>query len=140
MNKKLFNQGSILFIVGILAGAFYREFTKFLNFSGPSSMAFVHTHLIATGALVALLFSLFLKVYAIKDTKTLKQSWTLYMIGVIGNASILFLRGLLTILNIEVSRAVSMSISGIAGIIHISLTVGIIWFLISLKKEINKTL
>ena len=137
MNKKLFNQGTVLFIVGIVAGAFYREFTKFMSFTGVTSMSLVHTHLIATGALVAIIFSIFIKVYDIKDTPALKRSWNLYFIGVIGNAAIMFIRGIFTVMNVELSRAASMSISGIAGIIHILLTVGIIWFLLTLKKEIK---
>ncbi len=138
MSKKLFNQGVILFIIGIIAGAFYREFTKFLGFTGITSMSLVHTHLIATGAMTAFIFSLFIKTYKIQDSKALKTSWTLYLVGVIGNASIMFIRGVLMVLNTEMNRGVDMSLSGLAGIIHILLTIGIIWFLMIIKKEVNK--
>lgn len=138
MSKKLFNQGVILFITGIVAGAFYREFTKFLDFTGVTSMSLVHTHLIATGAIIAFIFSLFIKIYNIQDSKALKTSWTLYLIGVIGNASIMFVRGVLMVLSTEISRTIDMSLSGIAGIIHILLTIGSIWFLLIIRKEINK--
>lgn len=137
MSKNLFRQGSVLFVIGIIVGAFYREFTKFTGFKGATSLSLVHTHLIATGALVAIIFSIFLKVYDIEETRRLKTGWLLYLIGVIGNASILFLRGTLTILDISISNSISMSISGIAGIIHISLTVGIILFLVTLNRQLK---
>lgn len=137
MSKKLFNQGFVLFIAGILAGAFYREFTKFMAFTGVTSLSLVHTHLIATGALMAFIFSVVIKTFDIKDSKALSRSWTLYLIGIVGNVLTMFTRGTLTVMNVEMSRALNMSISGIAGIIHIALTIGIIWFLNTIRKEIK---
>lgn len=137
MRKKLFNQGFAFFGIGILAGAFYREFTKFMNFEGVTSMSVVHTHLIATGALVSLIFCAILKAYDIKETKQLNTAWTLYFIGVVGNVVLMFTRGMFEVMSIDMSNAINMSISGIAGIVHTLLTIGILWFLNIIRKQIN---
>lgn len=137
MRKKLFNQGFVFMIVGIVAGAFYREFTKFIGFEGVTSMSLVHTHLIATGAIIAFLFSVILKAYDIKESKKLEQAWLLYFIGVIGNAAIMFIRGLLTVIDFDMTRMINMSLSGVAGIVHILLTIGIIWFMLQIKRQIQ---
>lgn len=137
MSKKLFNQGFILFVAGILVGAFYREYTKYVGFTGITSLSLTHTHLLAPGAMIAFIFAALLKAYNIRESKSLNIAWLLYIVGVLGNAIVLFTRGMFTISAVEISYGLTKAISGISGLLHIAMTVGIIWFLLQVKKEIN---
>lgn len=42
--KKYFNLAIIYAILAMISGVFYREFTKFLDFEGTTTLAFTHIH------------------------------------------------------------------------------------------------
>ncbi len=43
--KKLINTAFIYAIVGMVAGVFYREFTKIIGFTGLSNLSVLHTRI-----------------------------------------------------------------------------------------------
>lgn len=137
LRKRVFNLGFIFAIVGIFAGAFYREFTKFLGFTGPTTMSLVHTHLISLGSFMFLILGLIFIVLDMEETKRLNNLITLYLIGVIGNAGVMFTRGMLEVLNIEITRGINGSLSGVSGIAHILLTIGLVWILNIVRKSVK---
>ncbi len=136
MNKKAFNIGFVFLIVGIFAGAFYREFTKFLAYSGPTSMSIMHTHLLSLGTFMFMILGLLFKTYNIKDSKKLNLLLNGYLISVIVTVSTMFLRGLYQVMGWELTKVVNASISGISGLAHILLTISIIWIFNIIRKSI----
>ncbi|MEG1805993.1 MAG: DUF2871 family protein, partial [Clostridia bacterium] len=42
--KKLINVSFIYALAAIVSGVFYREFTKFMSFTGKTTLAFTHLH------------------------------------------------------------------------------------------------
>ena len=53
--KKLFNLSFFYLILGLALGVFFREFTKFNNFTGITKLSSAHTHtLVARGILEVL--------------------------------------------------------------------------------------
>lgn len=137
MKKKLINRSFIFTIVGILAGAFYREFTKFIGYSGPTSMSLVHTHLLSLGSIMFLVLGLSLEVYQIGPSKKLMNLFNGYTISVIGNALIMFTRGLYQAMEWEITSTINGIFSGLSGISHIILTITLIWIMNIVRKSVT---
>ena len=47
--KKMINTSMAYFILAILAGVFYREFTKYNGYTGETMLGYMHTHLFVLG-------------------------------------------------------------------------------------------
>lgn len=137
MNKKSFNIGFVFLIVGIFAGAFYREFTKYIGYTGPTMMSIMHTHLLSIGTFMFMILGILFKIYNIDSNKKLNTLLNGYLISVIGTVSMMFTRGLYQVMEWEMSKAINASISGIAGISHILLTITLIWIFNIIRKQIN---
>ena len=132
--KKCLNISLIYAIVGLLGGVFYREFTKMNGFDGVTALGKVHTHLLLLGMVVFLITALFCAHFKnLPQRKTYKAFLCVYNIGVSMTAIMLAVRGVTEVLNLELTRAANAAISGIAGLSHIVLAVGIILLIVSLK-------
>ena len=57
MNRKYFNLTLCYAGAAAASGVFYREFTKYCDFSGVTSLGKVHTHLFILGMFVFLLLA-----------------------------------------------------------------------------------
>ena len=134
--KKYLNISLIYAIAAMAGGVFYREFTKFNNYTGVTALGKVHTHLFLLGMLVFLVVALYAshKAHDLEKIKTFRVFLWTYNIGVPLTAAMLLVRGVPQVLGMTLSTAVNASISGIAGIGHILTGVGIILLLLSLKK------
>ena len=133
--KKLINTALIYAILGLCGGVFYREFTKFNGFEGETSLSFVHLHLLVLGMLFFLILTLFEKQFSLTKHKKFKLFYLLYNIGLSVTVVTFMARGIIQTLTLEISSAVSASISGIAGIGHAILGIAIILLLVILKKQ-----
>ncbi len=118
--KKYLNISLIYAIAAMVGGVFYREFTKFNNYTESTALGKVHTHLFLLGSLEAFkTFRIFM--------------WT-YNIGVPLTAVMLAVRGITQVRGLTLSAGASASISGIAGIGHILTGTGIVLLILSFKK------
>lgn len=120
--------------VGLVAGIFYREFTKAHGFTGRTQLAFVHTHTLALG------FSLTLVVLLLERAFTLsahRAAFNTYLwafnLGLALTVTMLVVHG---ILQVNGHATVSPAISGMAGLGHIGLSVGLIGLVIALFKSL----
>lgn len=136
--KKLINTSFIYAILAMIGGVFYREFTKFNGFVGKTSLSVVHVHLFVLGMLFFLMITLVEKQFAITEHKRFKQFFICYNLGMTVTIITFLLRGITQVLSMSLSSGVSASISGISGIGHIILSVGIILFFLILKSEVRK--
>ncbi|MCI5773486.1 MAG: DUF2871 domain-containing protein [Erysipelotrichaceae bacterium] len=137
--KKFINIAFIYAILAMISGVFYREFTKFMGFSGVTSLAFTHLHFFVLGTIVFLILALFAINTNLLQIKGINKAITLYNIGLPFMVSMFYVRGIVQVLELALSSGANAAISGIAGISHIILGVSIIWLLTCLKKvEINK--
>lgn len=136
--KKMMNRAFGFTMAGIFAGAFYREFTKFLGYTGETTMSVMHTHLFALGAIFSFILLLLTKTFDLSDYKNLERDYNLYTLSVIGVVLMMFARGVLPVLDIEVTRAIDMSISGISGVIHIGITIVMFMLFNGIRKSVNK--
>lgn len=133
--KKLINTSFLYLILALAAGVFYREFTKFNSFTGKTTLAVVHTHLFVLGVLLFLILALFVNINPdlLKDSRA-KKFYILQNISLILFTATLLARGIIQVLNIQLSSAANSSISGIAGVSHILLTISLLLFFLLLKQ------
>src|SRR5574344_1075231 len=134
MKKKYFNLALIYAIFGMVAGVFYREFTKWNNFTDVTSLGKLHTHLLTLGMLLFVLAAIFSNAMEIEKDKKFNVFMKFYNIGLPILALTMLVRGIIQVRGLTISKAVDASISGIAGIGHILVGVGIVLFLLALRN------
>lgn len=136
--KKLINTAWIYALLAMAGGVFYREFTKFNGFSGRTTLAFVHTHLFLLGMIFFLIVALLQYHVDVAGDKRFKLFYIIFNIGLVITAAMLIWRGIPQVLAMELSKAMDASISGIAGLGHICIGVGIILYFLMLKKAVRE--
>ena len=129
---KLAKTSMVYMILGLIFGVYYREFTKFTNFSGKTQLSVLHTHTLVLGMLFFLIVLLLEKNFKLSQQKYFQRSYLFFNAGLIITLGMLLLHGTLTVLGYPDSAA----ISGIAGIGHLLLTIGLGFFFHSLLKAL----
>lgn len=132
--KKYLNLSLIYAIAAMAGGVFYREFTKWNGYTGVTALGKVHTHLFLLGMVLFLIVALFAAHTDLKEERLFRIFLKVYNIGVPLTAVMLAVRGITQVLETTLSTGASAAISGIAGIGHILTGVGLILFILSLKK------
>ena len=127
-------QSLIYAIAAMAGGVFYREFTKWNGYTGVTALGKVHTHLFLLGMVLFLIVALFAAHTDLKEEKLFRIFLKVYNIGVPLTAVMLAVRGITQVLETTLSTGASAAISGIAGIGHILTGVGLILFILSLKR------
>lgn len=132
--KKYFNIAFIYAITAIASGVFYREFTKFNDFTEKTSLSVTHLHLFVLGTIIFLVIALLIERTNLEEQKSFKTFVKLYNIGLPFMVIMFYVRGIVQVLGIELSKGANASISGIAGIAHIIMTIAIVMLFINLRK------
>ena len=132
--KKYVNVSLVYAVAAMAGGVFYREFTKFNQFTGVTALGKVHTHLFLLGMLVFLLVALFAGRLELEKQKGFALFMKLYNVGVPLTAVMMLVRGVTQVLALPLSRGASAAISGVAGVGHILPGVGLVLLLLSLRK------
>lgn len=125
-------------ILGLVAGVFYREFTNFNGLDGGTSLAFIHVHTLILGMIFFLILSLFEDKFHMSTFKRFKIFNIFYNVGLITTIGIFLVRGITEVLESNISRGLDKALSGIAGLGHISLSIGLITMLLILNKASKK--
>ncbi len=135
--KKYINLAFIYTILALVVGVFYREFTKFYNYDGATSLSVIHTHLLALGMLFFLLTAIFQHIVNIEEGFRYKVFMVTYNIGLIMSVLMLFLRGLTEVLEVSISSGVDAGISGFAGLGHMILSIGLVFYFLNLLYKLK---
>lgn len=133
--QRLFTAACCYLAAGLLAGLFYREFTKANDFPHGqfTQLGVAHTHLLALGFMTSLIVLALEKVFGIsRSPKLFSWFFWVYNAGVVVTSAMMIWHGSLTVLGKESNEM----ISGIAGLGHISITAGLIIFLITLSRAL----
>lgn len=131
--KKLYNTSVFYLVLGLLSGVFFREFTKIKNINGDTVLSTLHTHLLVLGFLMFLILIFAERQYKLTDDKKFNGFYIFYNIGLLIKVITMLLKGLLDVKNIE-----SKAVSGIAGLGHIFLTIGLILLVKVVKDRVVK--
>ena len=114
-------------VIAMALGVFYREFTKFSGFAGRTSLSFLHTHYFALGMVFAF------------SSRNSGKFLLVYQLGLNITGLGFFLRGMSQVLGNELSRGMDASISGISGIGHILLGIGMLSLLLQVRRAADGT-
>jgi len=131
--RKIFTAATAYTALGLVGGVYYREFTKAEHFTGTTQLAFVHTHLFALGLLFFLVVLALEKSFALTASRWFPLFFITYQVGLVLTVSLLILHGTLTVLGYETGAAISW----LAGLGHIGLTTGFVFFLLALKERVD---
>lgn len=134
MTKRCANLALVYAVVAMVFGVFYREFTKFSDFTGQTNLSFLHTHYFLLGMFFFLVLMLSEKAFSFSDQTTGKLL-AVYQIGLNLTGLGFLLRGLTQVQGTELSRGLDASISGIAGIGHILMGVCLVLLLLKIRKR-----
>ena len=134
--KKYLNISLIYAILAMERGVFYREFTKFNEFTEATILGKVHTHFFLLGMVVFWITALFAAQKNLEEIKTFKVFMWIYNIGVPLTGVMMVVRGIPQVLILSLSDGLSAAISGIAGIGHILTGIGIVLLIFSFKKTV----
>ena len=135
MKKKYFNLALIYATAAMIGGVFYREFTKWNGFTGATALGKVHTHLFILGMLVFLLVALFSQSMDLEKQKTFLTFMKIYNIGLPILSIMMVVRGVIQVLEFDISSRANSAISGVAGAGHVLVGIGIVLLLLTLKKS-----
>ena len=135
MIKKFFNAAIVYASLALAGGVFYREFTKYTEFTGKTNLAFLHTHYFMLGMFFFLALALLERSFAFSQQKGSKGWVTVYHVGLNITTACLFLRGLAQVGGDALSPALNGALSGVSGIGHILLGSSILALLILIRRS-----
>lgn len=134
--KKCFRLSTFYLILGLFLGVFYRELTKFNNFSGITVLSNAHTHILVLGFIFFLIVLLLEHSFKLSNISSFNKWIVSYNISLLYFISTLVFKGILQVNNTNFS-----GLSHIAGLGHVLLAASFAWFMIILNKAIkNPTL
>ena len=136
MKKKLVNTAAYYAVAGLFAGAFYREFTKYMGYTGVTALGKAHTHLFALGMLMFLIVTALASTTEITKSEYFDRFYFYYNIGVGLSATMIFCRGLYEVIGIN-NNVLDLVISWTAGAGHVTITIGLAFLFLSLKQTIK---
>ncbi len=122
-------------IMGLVAGVFYREFTKYFNFNGATHLGKLHVHALSLGFI--LIFILYLATRGKNREKfiKLKKPFMTYIVGLVFTIVTMTVYGIYDVVGKGEEIISIPMISGFSGLGHIILSIGLVWMLIKLKKN-----
>lgn len=136
MKKKLVNTAAYYAVAGLFAGAFYREFTKYMGYKGVTALGKAHTHLFALGMLMFLIVTALASTTEITKSEYFDRFYFYYNIGVGLSATMIFCRGLYQVIGLD-NNVLDLVISWTAGAGHVTITIGLAFLFLSLKQTIK---
>ncbi|MGO5115959.1 DUF2871 domain-containing protein [Candidatus Avoscillospira sp. LCP25S3_F1] len=134
--KRYINTALLYAILAMVGGVFYREFTKFNGFTAKTTLSVVHAHYFLLGMVFFLLLLVLEKSFSFTGPKT-GRVLVVYHIGLNLTTVMLVVRGVVQVLGTTLSTGMNAAISGMAGIGHILLGVGLVLLLLQLKRSVS---
>ncbi len=133
--KRYINTALLYSILAMVGGVFYREFTKLNGFTAKTTLAVVHTHYLLLGMVFFLLLLVLEKNIPFTSPKT-GRVLAVYHAGLNLTAVMLAVRGVVQVSGIALSTGMSAAISGVAGIGHILLGIGLVLLLLEIRRGV----
>lgn len=132
MFKKYVNLSGFYLLLSLVLGVFYREFTKFNNFTANTTLKSLHSHGLILGFIFFIIILLLDYNFNISNNKYYKAWLIIYNLSLIYTLISLLIRGILQVKGIDF-----VGLSHIAGLGHFLLGSSLIYFFVILKKSIK---
>ncbi len=133
--KNIYDTSICYLIMGLVAGVFYREFTKFFDFTAESHLSKLHVHTIVLGCLVLLMLYILVNKIDKNISKNIEKSFHIYNIGLVITLVSMTVYGIFDVVGDGKNIININAISGISGIGHIILAIGIIMIFMRVRNE-----
>ena len=133
--KRYMNVVLLYAILAMIGGVFYREFTKFNDFTAQTTLRAVHPHYFLLGMVFFLLLLLLEKNFAFTGVKT-RRVLIAYHMGLNLTSIMLVVRGISQVLGLTISSGMDAAISGMAGIGHMVLGVSLVLLLVQIRHGV----
>jgi len=127
MLTALYRSAIVWTVVGLVGGVSYREMTKFAGFTGTTHLSVVHTHALALGTLMLLIVLALTVALKLQRHRLLRLFVIVWNVGLTITIGMLAFKGFVQVQG--ASWADSAALAGIAGLGHITLTVGFVLLL-----------
>ena len=134
--KRYIDSALLYAVLAMAGGVFYREFTKFNDFTGKTTLSVVHTHYFLLDMVFFLVLLLLEKSFSFTGAKT-GRVLAVYHAGLNLAAAMLMVRGVTQVSIPTLSSGMSAAISGVAGIGHILLGVSMVLLLVQVKRAVS---
>lgn len=134
--KKIYFAALSYLIIGLGFGVFYREFTKANNFPEGqyTQLSVVHTHVLTLGFMVLIIVLLLEKSFELSKHGFFAPAFWLYNAGLVVSSTMMVWHGIYQITGAEWGAA----FSGIAGLGHIVMSLGLVGFMATLAPAVLK--
>ena len=132
--KKIYTTAKIYLILGLIAGVFYRDYTRWQGFTGQSQLNVLHTHLLVLGMVFFLIVLSLDRQFNLHDHVKFNRFYLSYNLGLIWTVTMMLVKGIMTVQG----YADSAMVNGIAGLGHIIITFGLVWFFAMLKDRVGQ--
>lgn len=132
------NASIVYFLLTMIGGVFYREFTKWNGYTAPTTLGVLHVHLLVLGTVVFLLIAVIAKITDLENNSLFKKFFVTYNIALPVMVLMLLARGIVQVLDIEIGKMGNGMLSGFAGLSHIGIMIAFIFLLLVIKKEMLK--
>jgi hypothetical protein len=132
--KKAFTASLFYLVLGLAFGVFYREYTRMMDFKSDTALSFTHSHILVLGFIFFLIIIILDKVFGITSKKYYNAFFWVYNAGLLLTLFALIYRGILDVLCLDLSY-----LPYIAGIGHITISIGFGFFMKTLIESIKKT-
>lgn len=136
--KKYIKYAIVFLSLGLACGVFYREFSKAYGVVNVyTTLGLAHTHFLVLGVAFVLLIGLVTDKLDKHNSKLFTRAFTAYCVGVTGAGLTMITRGIFDVLVksdkvlYTVPGGLNGAISGIAGIFHAVLGVGLVLIFVS---------
>ncbi|WP_047263471.1 DUF2871 domain-containing protein [Corynebacterium mustelae] len=134
--QKLFASAASYTVLGLLAGVFYREFTRAQDFVGVTRLSTLHTHLLVLGTIMFLVLLALSAVFKLHEHKQFTIFFIVYNVGVLWTTAFMVVKGINQVL--EPNFTMSPALAGVSGFGHIILTIGFFQLFMILGKQLKK--
>lgn len=134
MTKRYGTTAVVYAVIAMVCGVFFREFTKYRAFEGSTRLSVMHTHYFILGMMFFLVLMLLEKNFVFSSQKGAGIFSVTYQIGLNITGIGFFMRGIIQVLQKDPGRGLDASVSGIAGIGHIIMSVSLVLLLLKIKK------
>lgn len=133
--KKYIITSCVYMAIGLAFGVFFREFTKFFEYTGATALGKLHLHSLVLGTVFFLLVALFESKLGLRKSKLERWFFAVYNAGMGVFLCMLLVRGVLQVSGADLSSGANGAISGVAGIGHALLAAGLVLFFVMLLKN-----
>lgn len=134
--RKIYYAAATYLGLGLIAGVFYREWTRFFDAVADSQLNTLHTHLLVLGTFFFLIVLGLEKLFRLSAHKSFDTWFILHNVALAWTIGFMVANGVVHTMGH--GDAWTAMWSGLAGIGHILLTVSFVLFFVILNKRIRR--